>query len=252
LAQVTGYHLVLQRGERRLHAGKMESALLSKSLRSIAPDATILDAVKMNLRSEVASWISIELLSSVKFDDGTTLAFTVMKKDLNGSLLVLMTVISAAASPPSLFLGLLSANVLCGEFISAHDRQLFATGDADGSVMLFSCTQQRTKLAELDCSDFQRRPALKIIYQPCPSEANVVSFWVAYPDSIEQISCNIVDGSVSKFVGTISLKYSENEFGTFDRFQVFFMWYWFVTFMLVAIEPVKNSLLAEARVRCAD
>jgi hypothetical protein len=237
---------VLQRGERRVYDGKMEFALLSKSLRSIAPDAPILEAVKMNLRSEVASWISIELLSSIKIDDGTTLAFTVMKKDLNGSLLVLMTVISASASPPSLFLGLLSANVLCGEFISAHDQQLFATGDVDGSVTLFSCTQQRTKLAESDCSDFQRRPALKIIYQPCPSEANVVSLWVAYPDSIEQISCNIVEGSVSKFVRTVSLKYSENEFGTFDRFQVFFMWDWFAIFMYVTIEPVENNLLAKS------
>lgn len=215
---------MLQRGERRDYGGEMESALLSESLRCIAPDTAILEAVKINLRSEVASWISIELLSSVKIDDGTTLAFTVMKKDLNGSLLVLMTVLSAAASPPSLFLGLLSASVLCGEFVTAHDQQLFAIGDADGSVTLFSCTQQRTKLAELDCNDFQRRPALKIIYQPCLSEVNVVSFWVAYPDSIEQISCNIVDGSVSKFVRTVSLKYSENEFGTFDRFQVLSRW----------------------------
>lgn len=219
----------------------MESALLSESLRRIAPDVAILEAVKTNLRSEVASWISIELLSSVKVDDGTTLAFTGMKKDLNGSLLVLMTVISAAASPPSLFLGLLSTSVLCGEFVSAHDRQLFATGDADGSVTLFSCTQQRTKLAELDCSDFQRRPALKIIYQKCPSEANVVSFWVAYPDSIEQISCNIVDGSVSKFVRTVSLKYNENEFGIFDRFQVFFMNDCFMIFKNVTIEIAHNN-----------
>ena len=144
-----------------------------------------------------------------------------MKKDLNGSLLVLMTVLSPAASPPSFFLGLLSSSVLCGEFVSEHDQQLFVTGDADGSVTLFSCTQQRTKLAELDCSDIPRRPALKITYQPCHSEANVISFWVAYPDSIDQISCNIVDGSVSKFVRTMSLRYSENDFGTFDRFQVF-------------------------------
>ena len=204
-------------------ADRMESTLLAESLRQQRPDEKIFDALKISLRNEIVSWVSMKLLTSVNLDDDTVLAFSTVRREQNGSSAVIMSCLSTenlTSSVSPLFLGLLSAEVNCGVFATVRGLQLYATGDSDGSITLFSCTKQKLILAELNNSDSRSRPVLQIIHSPYKKETSRVCFWVAYPGIIEQITCKIVDDSVSQFVQTISLTYDEVEFGRFNYFEV--------------------------------
>ena len=205
-------------------ADSMESTLLAESLRQQRPDVKIFEALKISLRNEIVSWVSMKLLTSVNLDDDTVLAFSTVRREQNGSSAVIMSCLSTeklTSNVPPLFLGLLSAEVNCGVFVTVRGLQLYATGDSDGSITLFSCTKQKVILAELNNSDNRSRPVLQIIHSPYKKETSRVCFWVAYPGIIEQITCKIIDDSVSQFVRTISLAYDEVEFGRFNYFKVF-------------------------------
>ena len=203
----------------------MESTLQAESSKQQKHDQKILEALKISLRKDIVSWVSLKLLSSVNLDNDTVLAFSTVRRDQNGSTAVIMSCLSSesmTSDVPPLFLGLSSAEVNCGVFATARGLQLYAIGDSDGSITLYSCTQQKVVLAELNNTDNRSRPVLKIIHSPYQKEtySSRVCFWVAYPGLIEQITCTVVDDSVSQFVRTISLTYDEAEFGRFNHFEV--------------------------------
>ena len=204
----------------RIHTVNMDSTSLDGCLRNQSVDLAVFENVKVQLERELSNWINIRLLTSIVVDNRTTLAFSMIQKELHGSSAVLMSILSPINAKPTMFLGLLSADVLCGAFASVNGLDLYATGDSDGSVTLFSCMSERTKLAEIDCGDSRNRPILKIIHLPNATSVRMASFWVVYADSIDQITCNVVADSVTPLIRTMSLKFSQNALGTFKGFEV--------------------------------
>lgn len=198
----------------------MESTSLEWCLRNQSSDLAVFESVKVQLERELSKWMNIRLLTSIIDDNRTTRAFSMIQKELHGSSAVLMSILSPINTKPTMFLGLLSADVLCGAFASVNGLDLYATGDSDGLVTLFSCMSERTKLAEMDCGDSRNRPVLKIIHLPNATSPQTVSFWVVYADSVDQITCAVVADSVTPFFRTMSLKFSQNALGTFKGFEV--------------------------------
>ena len=95
----------------------MESTLLAESSKQQKHDQKILEALKISLRKDIVSWVSLKLLSSVNLDNDTVLAFSTVRRDQNGSTAVIMSCLSSesmTSDVPPLFLGLSSAEVNCG------------------------------------------------------------------------------------------------------------------------------------------
>ena len=189
---------------------------------SQSQDNSLADKIKRSLSSEISSRSSVKLQARVDLLD-VSFAVVSIRQETSVSSDVLLSKFSNKSEfidQPPLFLGLISSDVTCGAFATVNGSRVCAIGDADGSVTLLSCNKQDTVLAKLDCIGSASRPALKIIQHVYPTDSNVVCLWVAYPDSIEQIACNITEGRVAQFIRTLTLKYNEREFGTFNCFEV--------------------------------
>ena len=201
----------------------MECASLLESLSRHSPDHSILDSVRQSLRDKIEPRSTFKLLDNVRLNDGTCLVLTTLEDGSNESSMILMTTLSErieAFESSTVLLQHSDADLTCGIFATTSAGRFCVTGDVDGSVILFSCEKPNNVLAKLDCSDCKKRSVLKIIQDLHHSDNNVICFWVAYSDSIEQIACNITPDRVIQFVKTLSLKFDKNDFGTFHSFEV--------------------------------
>ena len=211
------------------------NSLVEKQSRQ-SPEHSVLVSVQQILRGKIKPQSTLNLLADVRLDDGTCHAIVSVKEVSNQPCLILMTSMSEkmeTSEQPTL-LGRSTTDLTCGTFAKTAFGLLFATGGDDGSVTLSACETPNNVLAKLD-RDCMNRPILKIIQDMHPADNNMICFWVAYSDSVEQIACNITEGRVVKFVKTLILKFSKNDFSTFHSFEV-------TIFLLCATKFICSTL----------
>ena len=200
----------------------MDRAPLVDSLSRLNADQLILDRVRDDLNNLIKLKSNIKVLAHIDVRDGPCIAVSAVKEADGSSALFMSTLSdqSGAFGQPPLLIGLLAADITCGTFVTVGAQRLFAVGDVNSSVTLFSCQETTTILAKIDYSVSGCKKVLGLIHDRSSIDSKAVSLWVAYADTIEHITCNLIEGRVSQFFCTLVLHYNRNLFGSFDYFEV--------------------------------
>jgi hypothetical protein len=198
----------------------MVSVSYAGSSQSQVSDPVLLDRIGKALQNETNYGTKVALLNSLTLENGTAFVFSSVRKETNGVSAILMTTLSTYIQDyqlPALFLGSSNVDFACGTVVFMNNQPFYAVAFTDGLVKVFSCEIENSIIAEYSIGD---RTVLGIVHQPCLSNSKLLCFFLAYPDSIVQIVCNIFEGNVNQLVPAITLKYDSQEFGTFQCFEV--------------------------------